>query len=167
MPITLPETWENERVTSKYHEKTDTKVSGYISVVFGSNKIIFFADQSCFFSATVSDNHDLSLISALLYLGGGVGEILRQLCLPPHLRAGWAWGCGWLGPPLSFVPANTWVGAGVKGQPLQMTIYAYLTSYARFPQDLSPLTRSLPNNISNCFAVSPLILKRLLLTTEE
>jgi hypothetical protein len=53
MLMTLPETQENERATSTYNEYTDTKVSGYISVVFGSNKIIFFADRSCFFSATV------------------------------------------------------------------------------------------------------------------
>jgi hypothetical protein len=37
MSLTLPETYENER-TSKYHEYTDTKVSGYIAVVFVTKK---------------------------------------------------------------------------------------------------------------------------------
>jgi hypothetical protein len=58
----------------------------------------------------------------LPYLGGGVGEILCRPCLPPFFRAGWLRGCGWLGPPLSFVLANARVGAGVKGHSLQKTI---------------------------------------------
>jgi hypothetical protein len=56
------------------------------------------------------------------YLGGGVGEILRRPCLSPIFRAGWVWVCGWLGPPLSIILANERVGAGVKGQPLQMAV---------------------------------------------
>jgi hypothetical protein len=34
MPIKLPETQENERVTSKYNKYTNTKISGYNAVVF-------------------------------------------------------------------------------------------------------------------------------------
>ncbi len=34
MPMALPETLENERATSKYHECTDTNVSSSIAVVF-------------------------------------------------------------------------------------------------------------------------------------
>ncbi len=34
MPIKLPETQENERVTSKYNKYTDTMASGYIAVFF-------------------------------------------------------------------------------------------------------------------------------------
>ncbi len=33
MPMALPETQENERATSKYHECTDTNVSSSIAVV--------------------------------------------------------------------------------------------------------------------------------------
>ncbi len=51
-----------------------------------------------------------------------VGEIFCRPCLPPIFRAGWVRGCGRLGPPLSFVLANARVGAGGKGQALQMTI---------------------------------------------
>jgi hypothetical protein len=47
---------------------------------------------------------------------------LRRPFLPPIFRIGWVQGCGWLGPPLSFVLANAQVEAGVKGQLLQMTI---------------------------------------------
>ncbi len=34
MPIKLPATQGNERVTSKYNNYTDTKASGYIAVFF-------------------------------------------------------------------------------------------------------------------------------------
>ncbi len=38
------------------------------------------------------------------YLGGRVGEILHRSCSPPPIfRAGWGWGCGWLGPSFSLV----------------------------------------------------------------
>ncbi len=61
-------------------------------------------------------------------VGVGVGELLRWLAFPPIFRAGWVWGCGWLGPPLSFVLSNVQVGAGGKGQPLQMRNLTYLMS---------------------------------------
>ncbi len=45
-----------------------------------------------------------------------------------------------LGPPLFSVLANARAGAGGRGQPLQMTIYTYLTSYALCSQEFSSLT---------------------------
>jgi uncharacterized RmlC-like cupin family protein len=41
MPMTLPETYKKERAKTKYHEYTDTKVSSYISVVFGTSHVFF------------------------------------------------------------------------------------------------------------------------------
>ncbi len=74
------------------------------------------------------------------YLGGGsVGNLMLAL-LPLHICAGRGWGCGWLGPPLFFVSANGWVGAGSRGQPLHMTIYTYLTSYIQSSQEFLSLT---------------------------
>ncbi len=49
--------------------------------------------------------------------------------------AGWGGG-GWLGPSLSSVFAGAQVGAGDKGQPLNMT--TYLTSQANIPETLHP-----------------------------
>ncbi len=53
---------------------------------------------------------------------------------PPSIRMGWGWGCSWLVPPLSFVLANMWVGAGGKGQLLQMTtLYLSYVLNSLFP----------------------------------
>ncbi len=61
--------------------------------------------------------------SSLPYLEGGVGKIFCRPFYPPPPSScsGWGWGCGWLGPPLSFFLANARVGVGGKGKPLQMT----------------------------------------------
>jgi hypothetical protein len=64
---------------------------------------------------------------------GGVGKSYASLAFPPIFRAGWGWGCGWLGPPLSLVLDNAWVGAGGKGQPLQMTNHTILRPQLMFP----------------------------------
>jgi hypothetical protein len=73
------------------------------------------------------------------YLGGGVGTSYADFSFPPILRAGFGWECGWLGPPSSFVLANAQVGAGGKGQPLQMTnLLSYVLSLCS--QDLSSPT---------------------------
>ncbi len=45
----VPETSENKRQASKYHEQKDTNVLSYIDVVFVASKFVFFADWSCFF----------------------------------------------------------------------------------------------------------------------
>jgi hypothetical protein len=36
---------------------------------------------------------------------------------PPSIRAGWGWGCGWLGPPLFSVSANALAGAEAGDSP--------------------------------------------------
>jgi hypothetical protein len=62
----------------------------------------------------------------------------------PSNRAGWGWGCSWLGPSLFSVFANAWTGSGSRGQPLHMTIYTYLTCYAQCSQEFFP--NSSPNS---------------------
>jgi hypothetical protein len=65
----------------------------------------------------------LTMYSLFLpYLGGGAGKILCQLYSPPPIYLhGVGLGVWLAGPPLSFVLASAQVGAGGKGQPLQMT----------------------------------------------
>jgi hypothetical protein len=53
MPMNLPEISENDGTTVKYHDYTNTKNSCSIAVAFVASKLFFFADRSCFFSATV------------------------------------------------------------------------------------------------------------------
>jgi hypothetical protein len=53
----------------------------------------------------------------------------------PSNRAGWGWGCSWLGSPLFSVFANARAGSGSRGQPLHMTNYTYLTSYPQCPHE--------------------------------
>ncbi len=53
MPMNLPENSENDGATLKYHDYTATKNSCSIAVAFVDSKFFFFADRSCFFSATV------------------------------------------------------------------------------------------------------------------
>jgi hypothetical protein len=73
--------------------------------------------------------YNLMTYSCPPYLGGGGGgNLTPALPFPPIFRTRWGWGCGWLGPPLSFIVDNAWVGAGGKGQPLRMTNLTYLTS---------------------------------------
>jgi hypothetical protein len=61
--------------------------------------------------------------------------------LPPISRMGWGWGIGWLGPPLSLILANAQVGAGGKGQPIQMTKLTYFRVRPKlYVQNLSSLT---------------------------
>jgi hypothetical protein len=49
MPITQPETQENERATSKCHEYTETKVSSYIAVAFVTKKSFSLPTSHVFF----------------------------------------------------------------------------------------------------------------------
>jgi hypothetical protein len=84
------------------------------------------------------------------FLGGGsVGNPTPAL-LPLHLRAGWGWGCGWLGLPLFSVFANARTGAGGKGQPLHMTIYLSYTLCSMFPGIFLP-------NFSLTHTYSPIV----------
>jgi hypothetical protein len=106
-----------------------------------TNYLLFFHD-------TIND------LSPFRLPRGWSGGNLRRPFLPPIFRIGWVQGCGWLGPPLSFVLANAQVEAGVKGQRLQMTILhlSYVLS------SLSP-GPSIPNLspypiLSNCLAIS-------------
>ncbi len=87
-----------------------------------------------------SNDNPNDLFPASALPRGWSGENLKPALLPPPIfRAGWGWGCGWLGPPLSFVLTTGRVGVGGKGQPLQMTNLTYFTSYL-CSQDLSSLT---------------------------
>jgi hypothetical protein len=63
-----------------------------------------------------------------------MGEVLHRPSPTPSICVRCGRGCGWLGPPLSFVLANTQVGGGSKGQTLQTTIlYASYVLSSAFP----------------------------------
>ncbi len=72
------------------------------------------------------------------YLGGGsIGNLMP----PSSIHAGWGWGCGWLGPPLFSVFADTQSGAGGReGTALTYDNLYLFTSYAQCSQEFSSLT---------------------------
>jgi hypothetical protein len=84
------------------------------------------------------NTNDVFLVS-ILPRGWSGGNLMPALLPSLSIRVGWGWGCGWLGPPLSFVHANAWVGAGGKGQPLHMTtLYLSYVLTSQFPGPFIP-----------------------------